>query len=193
MDTDTELELPDLPPGSIPKVGEDGYSPFTDPDSVWYGVSPDFRPRSDRPIPSFKCSHVNGKTGKRCGNWAVRGTGFNRTKAICRKHGGSLPNVRAHADAIVEGARLALADSVPEAVAKLVKLATSDDAPHQVQLNAAKDILDRAGLKPGEKVDIDLTVGVEKPSEMIMKKLKSMNDKKELDNVEEAVVLDEEE
>lgn len=191
MNSDNGLELPDLPVGQIPKVGEDGYNPFTDPESVWFGVSPDFRPRSDRPIPSFKCSHVNKKTHKRCGNWAVRGTGFNNTKAVCRKHGGSLPNVRAHADAIVEGARLALADSVPDAVAKLVRLATSDEAPHQVQLNAAKDILDRAGLKPGDKVEVDIGIGVEKPSEMIMKKITEMRKDEVEANVEEAEIVGE--
>lgn len=187
-----DMDLPEMPKaGFMPKVGENGYNPFEDPNSVWYGVSPDFRPRSDRPIPSFKCSHVGKKTGKRCNSYGIRGTGFNGTKALCKMHGGSLPNVKKHAEAIVEGARLAIADSVPDAVAKLVHLATSNEAPHQVQLSAAKDILDRAGLKPGEKVDIDVTIGQEKPSDLIMKKLKTMNERQAIE-VEEAVVVEDE-
>ena len=147
-----------------------------------------FKPTARNPLPVVRCTAVirNGeRKGERCSRWSIRGA------TVCLVHGGTIPNVKKAAEAKVEAARMRIigdSELAVDTLFDLLKVGTADN----VRLGAAKDILDRAGLKPGEKVDIDLTIGQEKPSEMIMKKLKTMG-KKEIDNVEEAVVLDENE
>lgn len=68
---------------------------------------------------------------------------------MCRMHGGSAPQVKA-------AAKLRLAALVDPAIDQLTKLLKSQD--QKVQLGAVKDVLDRAGLKPTEKVEVDANV-----------------------------------
>lgn len=182
-----EFRLPGMPDNSVSNVDSPDYNPFEDPTSAWYGVSPDFRPRADRPIPSLKCVYIRAD-GSRCGRYAVRGTGITTgSKALCPKHGGSLPSIKNHAEKVVEASRLALVDSVPDAVNKLVKLVNSDTAPEQVQLNAAKEILDRAGLKGGPDMTVEVNLNEMKPSDKLSEKLAAMRKPAELEDMGEVV------
>jgi hypothetical protein len=73
--------------------------------------------------------------GEICGAWAIKGG------SVCRVHGGSAPQVK-------DAARmrlLALVDPALAAMARELKRKTK--APNAAAIQAARDILDRAGLK----------------------------------------------
>lgn len=190
MGKEPEEILPDLPEYDK-KPGDKGYNAFEDPQSVFYGLSPNWSPSRDRPVPTVRCARIK-KDGYRCKNRAIRGAGLKtyktvdengelvtkHEKAYCRIHGGNLPPIRKHSEKVVDAARLALTDSVPDAVLKLVMLVNSGDAPEQVQLNAAKEILDRSGVKGG--VDVNVTVdGGLSAYEKLQGKIGSLNRGKE--------------
>lgn len=163
--------------GDRPQPGDPDYNPFTDPNSPYEGLSADWRPTGRRPIPTLKCTHIK-KNGERCGNRGIRGTGLNGTQARCRRHGGTLPNVKKHADAMVDAARLQLTDSTPDAVLTIMELMRGDSTPHAVKLKAATEVLDRVGVKGGMDINVEVTQG-EAPSVKFMKKLEDMRKKDE--------------
>lgn len=174
-----------------PLPNEPGYNAFTDENSPFYGLDPGWRPRAGRPIPTMRCYYVR-PDGTRCKNRGVRGTGLNGTKPVCRKHGGALPNVKKRADEIVQAASLALADGVPDAILTLLRLVSSTEAPEQVQLNAAREILDRAGVKGGGMdVNINFDSG-SSPTEKMFEKLDSLRGDKPRELEDLGEVVDEE-
>lgn len=92
-----------------------------------------------------QCTAKSKRTAQQCRQPAIlRGT-------VCKMHGGSAPQIRAAAQARL----LAMVDP---ALGKLAKLIQSKADP--VALGAVKDILDRAGLKAIERVEIDANVVV---------------------------------
>ena len=80
------------------------------------------------------------RSGKRCARPAIPGG------AVCRYHGGAAPQVK-------EAAKLRLAALVDPAIGELEKLLkrSKQDA---VRFAAVKDVLDRNGFKPAEKVEV---------------------------------------
>jgi len=86
---------------------------------------------------------AKGKTsGKPCTQSAIKGG------TVCRMHGGSAPQVR-------EAAKLRLLAMVDPALAALHEIvADKDPVARQQRLGAARDILDRAGLKAKDEVEI---------------------------------------
>lgn len=181
----SEIELPRLEGEPSSNPDDPGYNPYEDPNSVWYGVSPDFRPRAERPVPSLKCVHIK-KDGERCRRYARRGTGLTAgSKPLCPKHGGNLPNVKNHAAKIVDAARLAIADSVPDAVNRIVYLVNTDGVPESVQLKAATEILDRAGVKGGADMTVDVNVNHVSASDKLAEKLSSLRKPEELEDLGE--------
>lgn len=64
---------------------------------------------------------------------------------VCRMHGGSAPQVR-------KAAELRLAALVDPAIGELARLMKKSRVDH-VRLGAVKDVLDRAGYKPSDKVE----------------------------------------
>lgn len=68
---------------------------------------------------------------------------------VCNKHGGSAPQVRAAALRRIQAA-------ADPAAATLVGLLYDKTAPHAVRLNAARDLLDRAGLTAKTGIEIDV-------------------------------------
>lgn len=179
--------LPELP---YPyKPGDAEYSHFEDPTSIYYGISPDFRPTTARPIPSARCSRIK-KDGTRCGAYSVRGLGVtpHGPPPLCKVHGGSLPNFVKHSQAVVEAARLQLTDSTPDAIATILELMKAGTTPEAVRLKAATEILDRNNIKGTTDINIEVTQG-EAPSVKLMKKLEDMRKKEEpvLEDLGEAV------
>ena len=59
----------------------------------------------------------------------------------------------------------------------MFKLMENDDTPENVRLSAAKDFLDRAGFKPVEKQEVEMTADVDigKQSEMLERYLKDVD------------------
>lgn len=92
--------------------------------------------------------------GKRCNAYAIRGG------TICRVHGGSAPQVRAKA-------RERLLGAVDEILGELLRLAKAAES-ESVRVAAIKDILDRAGFKPSERIEISMIRGeVERLAELL--------------------------
>lgn len=71
---------------------------------------------------------------------------------MCRVHGGSAPQVKAKAAERVEEHRQRLYGLVNPALDRLGRLV--DDEASNVALGACKDVLDRNGFKPVDKVEI---------------------------------------
>jgi hypothetical protein len=80
---------------------------------------------------------------------------------VCRAHGGAAPQTRAKAQRRLQQAADVL-------VQRLLSFALDGNAPDAVALQAIRDALDRAGLKPG--VEVGMTV---KPYESILEQIES--------------------
>lgn len=165
-------DMTQLPPFDGDAEPEE-YNPFTDESSPYFGLSPDWRPTGGRPIPTQRCYKIK-SDGEPCKNRAIRGSGITG-KPICFAHGGRLPNVKKHAEAIVDAARIQLTDSTPDAVRVIMEIMKSSSTASNVRLAAAKEVLDRAGVKSGADMTIEVTNNI-LPSEKIMKKLASMRE-----------------
>lgn len=122
------------------------------------------------PIPVVRCTATvrNGdRKGERCGKWSIRGA------TVCISHGAQLPSVKEHAQAVVEAARMRLIGLTDDAVDAIEDLVTNPQTQAQVRLNAAKEILDRAGIKgaPDLAITVEHTVSA---ADVISEKLKGM-------------------
>ena len=92
------------------------------------------------------CHAKSARTGLPCRQHAISGG------TVCVTHGGSAGHVR-------EAARRRLEAMVFPALAVLRKLIDEADGDG-VKLAAVKDILDRAGLKPSDLIQVDNTVSI---------------------------------
>lgn len=90
------------------------------------------------------------RDGERCKQWSLRGTD------VCYAHGGRLPNVQQHAEAVVESARLRLIGLADMAVDQIEDLAQNASG-EGIRLKAAQDILDRSGVRGAIEVDMQVT------------------------------------
>jgi len=82
------------------------------------------------------------KSGQPCRNYALRGG------TVCRMHGGAAPQVRRAA-----AVRILMASDL--AAARLVAMMQDKSLPAVVQLAAARDLLDRAGLTSKQEIAVD--------------------------------------
>ena len=130
-----------------------------------------WKPTLDKPLPVVRCTGTirNGdRAGERCGRWSIMG------HDKCMVHGGHLPNVQKAAQTKVEAAKLRLiedADLAVDTLFELLKPGTADN----VKLGAAKEILDRAGVKGA--IDVNVEVKHSNPSDDILKKLAIMRER----------------
>ena len=88
----------------------------------------------------MKCT-AHKTNGDTCKANAIKGSN------VCRVHGGSAPQVKAKAQQRL----LAAAD---DAAAVLVQIIMDKKSPPAVRVAAVKDLLDRAGLKPVEQIEV---------------------------------------
>lgn len=79
--------------------------------------------------------------GERCRKYAIMGS------TVCKTHGGSARHV-------VSKARTRIEMTSNRLMGKLIEIAFDDSKPAAVQLDAIKDGLNRAGLKPREQVEV---------------------------------------
>lgn len=119
------------------------------------------------PVPVIRCTYIfpdtHQRPGEQCKRWSLRGS------TVCYRHGGNLPSVRQHAEAVVEAARLRLIESTDDAVDWLIDLGRNS-ASDAVRLGAAKEVLDRAGVRGG--VEVDVTVDQKHdPAEVLRTKI----------------------
>ena len=95
-----------------------------------------------QPATYLRCRAHSARDGRPCNNRPILGG------VVCRIHGGSAPQVK-------KSARERLDEMVDPAIMELRRLIESADSD-AVKLAAVKDVLDRAGYKPREKVDLNV-------------------------------------
>ena len=80
---------------------------------------------------------------------------------VCAFHGGKAPRALANAQAAIERADLQLRGLTVPAVDVLKRLLNADS--ESVILGAAKDILDRGGLKAAHRIEVATEIRVKRP------------------------------
>jgi hypothetical protein len=110
-----------------------------------------------RPSRSLRrCTAKSKRSGELCGNYAMKG------QRTCAFHGGKTPVALEKAKRAIERADLALRGLTPKAVAILEGLLDTG-ASEAVVLGAAKDILDRGGLKAKDRIEVEASITVTRP------------------------------
>ena len=124
-----------------------------------------WKPTAAEPVPVIRCTKIK-KDSERCKRWSLRGTN------VCMAHGAQLPNVRDHAQAVVEAARMRIVGLADDAVDTLEEL-LEPGTQAQVRLKAATELLDRAGIKgaPDLAITVEHTMSA---ADTIAEKLKGM-------------------
>lgn len=170
FDDDMNVVMPPPPP-----IEGDEVRPKYDnwPSAEGYETVPeDWKPKSGRELPALRCTHIRDRDDSRCKNFGVRGTGFNGTPSMCFIHGGSLPSVKAKAEATLLVARMRLVENTGMALDTLFEL-TKPGTAENIRLKASTEILDRAGIKGGFDVNVEVQHSVSM-AEDINKKLEIM-------------------
>lgn len=142
-----------------------------------------WKPTPSEPVAVVRCTGTASTTGEQCKRWSLRGTN------VCTKHGGQLPGVREHAEAVVESARMRLMGMADDAVDGLEDLIAVGTAP-QIRLAAIKEVLDRSGVKGGPDLSVEVTHSVSYKDE-IFNRLKEIKERKEAMEKEKAAILGE--
>lgn len=184
MSDDQDYELPIGPEDGLSEVGE---KDFKWPSAEGYKVDPNWKPTMEKPLPALRCSYTR-PDGTRCKKFGLRGTGGANTNgtSMCYFHGGALPSVKAMADAQVMAARMKLIDNAEAAVDTLLEL-TQPGTADQVRLGAVKEILDRAGLKGGPDLTVEVQHTVSYKDE-IQKRLEDIKARKKAMEVPEDII-----
>ena len=82
---------------------------------------------------------------------------------------------------IEDATRQAMRDAIPGALAQIKQLAAAADS-ESVRLQAAKDILDRAGLKPTERIE---QITVEKSTDELRRELAQLMSNESVPEIED--------
>ena len=83
-------------------------------------------------------------------------------QGVCAMHGGKAPKALARAADAIERAQMRLRGLTPLAVDTLERL-LREASSEAVIVAAAKDILDRGGLKAKDQIELDTTITVTRP------------------------------
>ena len=141
------MDLNELPP---PPPSLDGTSeePAVKRSAAQQGtnVPASWKPTYAEPIPVVKCTGTT-SSGAPCTRWSVRGAN------VCIKHGAQLPAVKKAAAQRVETARVMMMGAATDMFDVLFSLAQEGNEAG-IRLKAATEILDRAGLKAGQEVNV---------------------------------------
>ncbi|UDL16694.1 hypothetical protein SEA_ATUIN_1 [Arthrobacter phage Atuin] len=159
-------DLPEPPENDLIQPSRSPSAGKTSPAEQGLEVPAGWKPTAAEPVPVVRCHGIASTTGERCKRWSLRGT------TVCRKHGAQLQNVRDHADAVVESARLqilGMADDAVDVLADLIKTGVRDD----IRLKAAESILNRSGIKDAIEMKVEVKTN-NSAAEDIQKKLAVM-------------------
>mgnify|MGYP003594369810 CR=1 FL=1 len=143
-----------------------------------------WKPTAKEPVPVVRCSSNSTTTGERCKRWSLRGT------TVCVFHGGQLPSVRDHAEAVVDAARMrlmGLADAAVDVMEDLIQTSSNE----AIRLKAAENVLNRVGIRDSVDVNIEVT-HTESAALTIAERLKAIRGRAEPEEIVDAEVLDNE-
>ena len=104
-----------------------------------------------------KCGATSKQSQQPCERWAMKGQG------VCAMHGGTAPAALAKAQAAIERADMKIRGLAIPAVDAIERLLQAES--EAVILAAAKDILDRGGLKAAHRIEVDTEITVIRPWE----------------------------
>ena len=132
------------------------------------GLVAGWQPSIRKPMPTVRCVVIK-KDGQRCQQWSLRG------HDKCVKHVRremNFPNVKEHHAAVIEAARLRLIDDSDAAIDTLEAL-TREGTADGIRLKAATEILDRAGIRGGYEIDVEVAEKPD-PSKFISSRLEQL-------------------
>jgi hypothetical protein len=141
-----------------------------------------WKPTPQQPVPVVRCTATirhGDRKGERCTKWSIRGS------TVCLSHGGNLPNVKEAANKHIEAARLRLLGDVDLAIDTVFDI-MENSASDTTRLAAAKEVLDRSGLKG----PADFTVEVEhkiSPADAIRDRLANIAKRIKADESKEVI------
>lgn len=183
--------LPEPPPLDADDTTPAKYTNW--PSAEGYEVYPeDFKASSRRPVPALRCTHER-DDGSRCKNFGIRGSGIPGTgmPSMCFIHGGSLPAVKAKAEAIVLSSRMRLYQNADLAIDTLLDLMRPGTAD-AIRLKSSTELLDRIGVKGGADLTVEVTHNVSM-ADAIAKKLEGMRARVEPELQDEGEIVEQEE
>lgn len=161
--------MADLPEFAVPPKTNSPSEGKQTPSMQGSNVPKGWRPTVAKPLPSVRCTGLirNGeRQGEQCDKWSMEGA------TVCFQHGGKLPSVQKAAEERKAAARLKLIDAsgdAAETIAYLMQFAVQEN----VRLAAAKEVLDRAGIKGGADITIEHQHSLN-PSAVLAEKLQEM-------------------
>lgn len=110
----------------------------------------------DAPRHPRRCTAKSKRSGNLCGRYAMKG------QRTCMMHGGKTPASLAKAQEAMEKADRDLRGLTTKAVKVLEALLDTGNS-EAVMLGAARDVLDRGGLKATERIEVDTSITVTRP------------------------------
>ena len=85
-----------------------------------------------------------------------------RGQGVCAMHAGKAPMALAKAADAIERAQMRLRGLTPLAIDAIERLLREADSEAAI-LGAARDVLDRSGLKAKDQIELDTTITVTRP------------------------------
>lgn len=127
-----------------------------------------WKPTPSQPVPVVRCTQIK-KDGERCKRWSIRG--YHK----CVRHAGPgarMPdgNVNKYAAAVIEAARLRLVEDTDMALDVIHDLAQPGSG-EAIRLKAAESILDRAGIRGGIELDVNVEHTLDSPVDEIKRRI----------------------
>lgn len=124
-----------------------------------------WKPTAAKPVPVVRCIVIK-SDGVRCGRWSIRGA----TKCMSHLKGAmNFESFTKHTEAVLESARMRILDDTDLAVDTLENLMQPGTA-EGIRLKAATEILDRAGIRGGFEIDVEVE-RKENPAELVSARL----------------------
>lgn len=164
------------PPPPMPIVSPS--AGMNSPGEQGTNIPANWTPTIAKPVPVVRCTYIK-NDGDQCTKWSIRGA------TVCVKHGGSLPNVKKHAQEVVMAAKVRLMNMAPDAMDVLYDL-LQPGTGEGIRLKAATEVLDRAGLKAGMEIAVTVE-NKNSPLEEINKRLAIMAERFDESEVDEDV------
>ena len=118
-----------------------------------------WKPTLKKPLPRVQCMHVD-NNNKQCTLTAPMGS------FVCYNHGAKMKDNLESQKKAIHDARMRITNMTGDALDVIQDLIEDMDVSPQVRLKAAQDVLDRAGLKAGVDVEVNINHRVDLVAEL---------------------------